>query len=206
MNIADQPFSLHGVSRRGPELLHTQHAFTLIEVSLVLFILGMLIAMGLPMLKDFILHTDDELMRSQLLHAIQLARKEARARGISTVICKSDDRWHCKNEAKNSLMVFLNENEDGIVPAKEQILAVIQMLSSHGILYWRAFPGYRDYLLFSARQIMQTDNGTFWYCHESVHPAWAVMLNKSGRTRVVYPDKNNEIKDAQGRPLLCPLA
>jgi len=185
---------------------HSQRAFTLIEASITLFIMGILIAMALPMLKSFIYRADDELMQSQLLRAIELARLEARAHGVSTVICRSDDHLHCSSKAKKSLIVFLNENEDGLVHVKEQMLAVIQTTSNRGNLYWRMFPGYRDYLLFSATEIVRTDNGTFWYCHAATtDPAWAVILNKSGRTRVVYPDKNGEIKDSEGYSLRCSL-
>jgi Tfp pilus assembly protein FimT len=181
-----------------------QHGgYTLIEACASLFILGILITLAFPMLKHFIIRTDDQLMQSHLLHALQLARQEAHAQSVPMVVCQSEDHIHCKSKAKNSLIVFLNEREDGIVQGKEQILAVIQTLSQHCTLYWRTFHRYRDYLLFSATAVTHTDNGSFWYCHDSANPAWAVILNKSGRPRVVYPDKNNEIKDGQGNPLLC---
>ncbi len=159
--------------------------------------------MALPMLKGLMDHADDDLMRLLLLRAIELARQEAHAHGMSTVLCKSNDHLTCSRGAKDSLMVFLNENEDGIVHAKENILAIMQTSSQRGSLNWRSFPGYRDYLIFSAIEITNTDNGTFWYCHTSgLCPAWAITLNKTGRARVVYPNKG-EIKDSHGQSLRC---
>lgn len=184
--------------------LSLQRGFTLIEASITLLLIGILITLALPSLKNFIYRSDDERLRSQLLQAIELAREEARVHGVSTVICKSNDQVHCLSEAKNSLMVFLDEQEDGIVHSQHQILAVMQIVPHGGMLHWRFYPVYRQYLRFSAIDITQTDNGSFWYCYASAAtPAWAVILNKSGRTRMAYPNKKGEIKDSQGKPLLC---
>lgn len=181
----------------------TQRAFTLAEVSVTLFIIGILLAMSLPMLKNFIDRTDDELVQSQLLQAIELAREQALLRGVSMVLCQSSDHWRCEKNAGNSLIIFINEDEDGLLHTKDLRVAVVQMKSHHGKLYWRSFPFYRDYVLFSA-EILQTDNGTFWYCHAGAsHPVWAVMLNKTGRARVMYPNKNGEINESHGEPLTC---
>jgi Tfp pilus assembly protein FimT len=185
-------------------ILRDEAAFTLMEASVALFIIGILIAIALPMLNRFIDNTDQVILQSQLLRAINLAREEAYARDIPTVLCKSNDRKTCSSNAKDNLIIFLNENEDGMVHVKDHLLTVIKITPYHGNLYWRLFPRYRDYLLFLPTDMARTDNGTFWYCYASgMHPAWAVILNKSGRTRVVYPNKNGEIKDSQGQPLLC---
>jgi type IV fimbrial biogenesis protein FimT len=183
--------------------MHSQRAFTLIEASVVLFIIGILMTLSLPMLKSFIERTDDELMQAQLLRAMALARFETRIRQMPVTLCKSKDHKHCSGEWKDGWIVFVDPNKEGVVKRKEQILAVMQSAARYGKLYWRSFPVYRDYLLFLPNWAF-SDNGTFWYCHHSaLAPAWAIVMNQFGRARTVYPDQQGEIRVNNGKPLRC---
>ncbi len=185
-------------------IMHSQHAFTLIEASLTLFIIGILITLSLPMLKSFIERTDDELMQSQLLRAIALARLETGIRHMPVTLCKSKDRKHCTGDWKDGWIVFVDPNEEGVVYRTDQILTVMQTTARYGKLYWRSFPVYRDYLLFLPNRVMSSNNGTFWYCrYSTLAPAWAIVMNKFGRVRTVYPDSHGEIRDNQGKFLRC---
>jgi len=183
-------------------MIKSQHAFTLIEALITLSIITILIVISLPMLQDFLHHTNDEILQEQLLRAIDLAKFEAHARGIPLVFCASKDNKTCGDDWADDQIVFMNENEDGIVKNREQILAVIQAQPLHGSVHWRSFPRYRHYVLFSPTGLTYSDNGTFWHCHAQ-SPMWAIVINKSGRTRVVYPDRNGAINDSHGQPLPC---
>lgn len=181
-----------------------QRAFTLLEMLVALSIIGILMAIALPSLRNYIDRTHDQILQSQLLRTIQLARNEASAHHMPVSLCKSKDHLICGGEWADGQLVFIDENEDGMVRDKEQILAVTQADSQRGILHWRSYPYYRDYLQFLPSGLMPSDNGTFWYCHASSElPVWAIMLSKTGKTRTAYPNKSGVIKDSHGKPLRC---
>lgn len=181
-----------------------QCAFSLFELLITLSIMSILLLIAFPLSKIFFDHSREQVLQSQLLHAIQVARDEARVRGVAVVLCKSKDQRRCSGDWINGQIVFMDKNQDGIVHDPSQILMVFQLGSQQGILHWRSFPVFRDYLLFLPSGFPRNDNGTFWYCPASAHlPAWAIVIAKSGRVRIVLPDQHGVIKDDQGKMLSC---
>jgi len=175
-----------------------------VEVLVVLAMSAILLGLTVPHLRSYFVRTQDDLLQAQLLRTIQFAQVEARARRVPVAICKTKNNNTCSGHWNDGQLVFVNENEDGIVHDKKQILAVMQPLASQGMLHLRSFPIYRDYLLFLPTGFMHSDNGTFWYCHTADKlPVWAILLGQSGRTRVLYPDKWGEIKDSKDKLLVC---
>lgn len=172
------------------------HGFTLLETLIAITLITLLTTLSLPFLRHFSTIAHDQLLQSQLLNAIETASQEARHRGVPVVLRL--------DKTQSLFMIFIDENDDGIVSGKEQMIAVLQIKLRNGRLFWRAYPRYRDYLLFLPWGLMRSDNSSFWFCHANdAAPVWAVTLNKSARTRVVYPDQNGVIKDGQMKLLRC---
>lgn len=182
----------------------TERAFTFYEVLITLTIVTVLSMVVFPPIQNFLNHSQDKLLQAQLLQAIQFAHQEAVAKGIKIALCGSQDNVVCASNEPKSLLIFTDENNDGIVHHKDQILAIIS-LPLEGILHWRSYPYYRGYLLFLPSRLMDTnDNAAFWYCQKNHRtPRWAMMLSKTGRTRVHYPNQAGEMKDRQGKPFSC---
>ena len=104
------------------------------------------------------------------------------------VICKSDNFVNCSQQEMKGLLIFTDENNDGIVHTKNQILKIIQVNPPHGTLRWQSYPYYHHYVRFQPEILQQNDNSTFLHCHsERKSPLWALMLGKFGKTMVVYP-------------------
>jgi type IV fimbrial biogenesis protein FimT len=184
--------------------MKTHQAFSLLEVLITLSIIAMMAFISLPSLRHFFIHIQDKNLQLQLLRTMQLAHQESRARGVPVVLCGSTDHVNCVSDWTDGQIVFVSEDENGVVQDKEQLLAVIQSHSQQGTLFFRSYPYYRNYLLFLPSGLVRNDNGTFWYCHGTdISPAWAMMLSKSGRTHVVYPDRSGMIKDSHGKSLGC---
>lgn len=185
----------------GITMTHTQ-GLTLLEALMSLTIIAILTAISLPAARNFYLHTQDETLQKQLLHAIEISKQEAIAHHARVALCQSNNQMTCTGSWEQGQLVFLDEYMNGMVLNHEQIISVIQTGSQHGRIFWRSFPRYRNYLVFLATGLMKSDNGTFWHCHADL-PMWALLISKSGRVRIVYPNEKNELKDGQLKPLTC---
>src|SRR5262249_52313364 len=107
----------------------------------------------------------------------------------------------CQGNWEEGQLVFIDENKNGTVQHPQQILAVRQTSSLHGSLHWRSFPLHRNFLLFLPDGLA-FNNGSFWHCHGE-KAKWAIVINQSGRARVVNPDENGDVKDGHGNVLPC---
>ncbi|TAK77185.1 MAG: hypothetical protein EPO11_02955 [Gammaproteobacteria bacterium] len=177
----------------------------LVEVLITLCIMSILAAVALPSWHPFFNRENDAVLQNQLLRTIQYARQESEARHVQVGVCKSSNHATCSGDWADGLLVFIDDNDDGVVSDASKILSVVQEDARGGTIYLRSYPSYLSYLQFLPTGLVRSsNNGTFWYCHEAAEqPAWAMTLNQSGETRVLYPDKNGVIKDSQGKPLVC---
>lgn len=172
--------------------MQTQKGFSLIELLITCSIILSLLIFTLPSYTSFLTKSTNQILSSQLLHAIQLARNEAITRGILIILCGSTDKTKCSIEWT-----------DGYIILAEQKPIYIFEKPSKGILHWRAFPQNRSVLQFLSSG-ESVENGTYWYCEKGKnYPAWAIAVNKAGRARLVYPNKAEKIRDAKGEPLIC---
>ena len=178
-------------------------AFTFFEILIVLIIISIMSFLGLPHYHFLFEQTTNQILQSQLTDIIQFARTEASARNLPIVICKSSDGNRCGGEWGSHMIVFINENEDGILIDRSKVLMVMQLKAHSGFLHWRSFPIYHTYILFNPKQREVSDNGTFWFCPQPhAQVSWALTLNKKGQTKL-YQNKNGNIKDNHGRILTC---
>ena len=181
-----------------------QHAYSFIEMLTVLVIIAIVASLSLPSFNEFWQRDHDAEIKLQVLNALQLAREAAQINSTSVAVCKSTDLIHCGGQWREGVLIFVNAAEDGVLNNKNQLIAAIAFPKATGQLLWRAFPFYRDYLLFSAIDTSNVNNGTFWYCRQqATTPRFAIIVNQSYRARVEYPDKNGVILDGRGKALVC---
>lgn len=181
-----------------------RYGFSLFEVLIVIAIVAIFATISLPFLKKIYDYSNEKILQTQLLHIIQFARQEAQTRGMPVTLCQSSDKTACSGNWLDGQLIFVDENKDGVVNTNDQVLSAIQTNSIHGLLRWRSFPSNRNDLLFLPDGEMRNNNGTFWYCPDAGGlPTWAIMLSKTGRARITYPNKNGVILDAEGRPFQC---
>lgn len=167
--------------------------FSLIELMMVLMIAGVFSVMGFEG-KFFWQKTQAEVLQSQLFNAISLTRSEAIVHHDKIILCGSLDQATCSDQWQSGY----------IIKTDNEIIYHFQNLSVKGKLYWRSFPDNKQQLEFMPDGLPNSENGTFWFCCvDAVEPVWAIILNKSGRPRVVYPDSDGNIKDSKGKSLVC---
>ncbi|MHB1949116.1 MAG: GspH/FimT family pseudopilin [Gammaproteobacteria bacterium] len=166
--------------------------FSLIELFTVLTISAILAICIVPAYKIFLDRTDHQAASTQLLRAISLARSEAIMLGAPVILCGSKNLQTCANDWRDGY----------IVRSQEKVLYVFQP-TTKGILRWRGSLGLL-YLKFLPTGLLNTEDGTYWYCLPSEKfPAWAIVINHPGRTRLVYPDQNGKILDSKGKGFIC---
>lgn len=91
--------------------------FTLIELMITLFIVGVLLAVGVPSLKSFMQSNQLVATSNELVSAIHVARSEAIKLNKKVTICVSSDGQNClanSNKWQKGWIVFIDANGDQI--------------------------------------------------------------------------------------------
>ena len=166
--------------------------FSLLELLFVLVIAVILFSLLMPAYHVFFDASREQVLGLELLRVIRLARSEAILYGVPMTLCKTVDHVTCSGRWRDGQMLFLDEKRDGSVVNKERIVHVFDAVFD-GELHWRSSLG-RDYLQMLPSGLTRAENGTFWYCpRRSSKPVWAVVVNKSGRARLVLPGGSGEL-------------
>lgn len=173
---------------------YPRSGFTLLECLTVLTIIAILSAITIPSLTLFLNNTKAQTASAQLLNAISLTRSEAMVRQENISLCGTANEIICSDAWQKSYMIKTSHD----------VLYLFQSLSSRDKLHWRSFPFHHSALTFLPNGLLNSENGTFWYCvHGEKNPAWAIMINQIGRARLAKPNAKGEIKDGKGKRFLC---
>ena len=172
------------------------NGFALVELLMTLCIIAIISVIGITTLSVFREDTNAHVLMAQLVRAIQLTRIEAMTSHKKMILCRSRDQKTCSGDWLDGFIVKMKTGD--------QVSYVFNNFSRQGILHWRAFPANRQLLEFLPTGLLQTGNGTFWFCSNGkVDPHWAIILNKSGRVRSMYPNREGHVVDAKGLVLKC---
>lgn len=99
-----------------------QHGFTFFEAMIVLVILGIALAMGVPRLQDSVLRSRVVGDTGSLLGTLIYARNQAITGGNNVVVCASSDKATCTGSWSQGWIVFRDDNADGAWTSGEPIL------------------------------------------------------------------------------------
>ncbi|MEO8400401.1 MAG: GspH/FimT family pseudopilin [Gammaproteobacteria bacterium] len=173
---------------------NNQNGFSLLELLITLSLIAIISLITIPSLKTFTQKSKQQILLSNLLHAISLTRSEAIANHERAMLCHSSDQQTCGGEWQDGFLITTTE----------RVLHSFQVISADGSLHWRAFPLSREWLEFLPSGLTNAEHGTYWFCQNTVsYPVWAIVINRVGRVRVIVPDKDNKMIDAAGNNLEC---
>ena len=168
-------------------MIKISNGFSLIELLMVLSIIIGIMIFIVPSQKLFLTRGQDQVLRSQLLHAILLTRDEAIAKSEIMTLCASQDSKQCSGTWSQGYIIY----------SSQKVIAVFHNNEfDQGRIHWRAFPNDRNDLQFLSSGLPNSENGTFWYCaKDAKNPSWAIAVSQSGRARLMMPNEAGVIED-----------
>jgi len=99
--------------------------FTLIEVMIVLSILGVLLAIGLPAFDDLIKNSRRTTVVNEVISSLMMARAEAAKRGQTVTVCAASASASCGSTPTTwdyGFMAFVDTDADGAFDSGETLL------------------------------------------------------------------------------------
>jgi len=182
------------------------HAFTIIELMVGVAVLGILTAIAMPSLNQFLvsMRVDNEI--SQIHRLVLSARNSAVSMGFNVTVCPLNVANTCAaNSWNNELSVFIDLDNDNIYePANnEALLKVKSAVTNNDTLTYAGF----SRITFAPTGLLAAAlNSTFLYCPQGFDDLGrAVVLSASGRA-VQSSDVDNDgiDEDRNGNDITCP--
>jgi len=163
--------------------------FTVIELMIVMGVMGILLAVGLPGLQDTISRISTNTQAKTLVSSLNFARSEAIKRGTLVSICSSSSGTDCAaNSWADGWIVFVDNNGDangaaGSVDVGDEVLRVYQGLGGNSLSFTAGLQQY-DPQGFGTNAAART----FLLCPEDGNSANAqsVEISITGRGRRIH--------------------
>ncbi|MBU0456191.1 MAG: GspH/FimT family pseudopilin [Pseudomonadota bacterium] len=162
------------------------YAFTLLELLIVLSMVIVLFAFGLPMTRNISLKHHADKAVSGFYHTIQFAKGLAIANNATVTICPSLHGRQCANVWKNhGILVFIDRYADGVVQPDDQIILYTENSLKELNIMWKGFNRH-SFLQFTPFGNTTQHNGTVSFClkKDSFEFSKAIILNTNGRPRI----------------------
>jgi type IV fimbrial biogenesis protein FimT len=159
--------------------------FSMMELLVTLLILGLVAALGLPSLDQFIEDNRLNAAVADLQSAMQTGRAEAVGRNAYVTLCKKNaDSTDCVTNGgwQQGWIIFVDANGDGDVDAGEDILLIHEPLL--GVLTFHGTAGVKDLITFRpSGQTSITSLQTLVLCDDRgfVDDAKALVVSIMGR-------------------------
>ncbi len=159
---------------------HTQ-GFTILELIVTVAIAGILVAVGLPNMQNFIKNERRTAYTNSLLSDLMLARSKAVERNQPVIICSSSNEATCtSSNYENGWIVAVDSDNDGTITGLDEIIKIQQAISGE-ISYNLSDPGL-DIITFDNRGFTPNNQGTFSICDDrGADHARSLSLSPTGR-------------------------
>lgn len=158
--------------------MRTQHAFTLVELLIVLALVAITGNIAIPALQDFLERNQQQMLYQQISRALQHARSYAVTHRVPVELCASNDGLSCNSDWSHGwLLRELNQTST---------IAVTLLNSDRQRLQWK---GFNQTIQFHGTGTSPIGNGRFYSCHKG-KVSWQLVINRQGRLRT-EPDSEN---------------
>jgi len=159
------------------------NGFTLLELIVTITILVIALSIGVPTLSQWIQRSKTSALQFSLLHSIHYARTQATLLQSTITLCPGTTE--CENNWGESLIIYLDQDSNGIKDQNETLLKQIDTGLLGQYLDWRSFRR-TTYIQFNAQGITPALNGTLQFCPDSPKNEFkfSITLARTGRVSI----------------------
>lgn len=163
-----------------------QRGFTLIELLVTMTVLAIILGVGVPGLRDFVLNNRQVSAVNEMVASLQYARTEAVTRNSNVSLCPSSDGASCSgSDWAVGWIVFTDTNPppggNGVVDAGDTVLRHVEALNRIDFVSDGGIANAVTY----RRNGRSTATGNFTLCDSrGSSDGKVVLLDLSGRPRV----------------------
>lgn len=181
------------------------HGFTIVELVIGMAVLGIITAIAMPSLNQFLvtMRIDNEI--SQIHRLVLSARNSAISMERNVTLCPLNATNTCTNTWGGELSVFIDLDNDNIYePANnEALLKVKPAIQNNDTL---TYAGFNRITFAPTGQLSAALNSTFIYCPQGFNDLGrAVFLSTSGRAyQSSDVDGDGKDEDRNGNEIACP--
>lgn len=162
--------------------LHSQRAFTLVELLIAIALIMIVASLAAPSLGQLRQKHQLQAFQAELQRLITHARHQAMVSHRRVTICAMDQQGRCVSLKKGLLTSFIDSNGNRMLDAQESVLQTLA-IPSHIKGNWRGMQPIHS-LHFSNLGYTFVSNGTFTLCHEGgLEQYRQLALNKQGRVQ-----------------------
>jgi type IV fimbrial biogenesis protein FimT len=186
------------------------NGFTMIELMIGIAILGIITAIAMPSLNQFLINMRIDNEISQIHRLVLSARNSAISMERNVTLCPLNGTNTCTNVWRGELSVFIDLDNDSIYepadsgdPANEVLLKVKSAIQNNDTL---TYAGFSRITFAPTGQLSAALNSTFIYCPQGFNDLGrAVLLSASGRAyQSSDVDGDGKDEDRNGNEIACP--
>lgn len=152
--------------------------FSLLEMLLILALLGILCLMGIPSWRHLVQENQTGTQVRTFISALNFARSEAIKQSEKVIFCPSENQKTCGGSWQKGQIVLSNNT----------VLRIYPPLPANEKLLWKSSLGRVDRLEFVASGFTNGQKGSFIFCPTDARYAKRIIIEQSGRARVVSED------------------
>ena len=158
--------------------------FTLINLLTALTVSSILASSGIPAISQTYYHHRASSSYDELFTLIQFTRIQAVNYHSQVLLCPTIDHINCINDWNQTLMVFVDTNNDETRDELEELARVRTKLENDETIKWNA-SGSSRYLRFKADGSTGNQNGRLSYCLRKAEKLYAkqIIMTMAGRAR-----------------------
>jgi type IV fimbrial biogenesis protein FimT len=158
--------------------------FTLVNLLIALSISVILASSGIPAILQTVYYIRASASYDELFTLIQFTRLQAVNYHSQVLLCPTIDRINCIDDWSQTLMVFVDVDDDEIKDELEELLRITTKLQNDEAIKWNA-SGSTRYLRFKADGSTGNQNGRLSYCLLKADKLYAkqIIMTMVGRAR-----------------------
>lgn len=164
--------------------------FSLIELMIGLAIAAIVLTLGVPSFSNMIENNQLTTRTNEFMTALTIARSEAVKRGVPVTVCKSTNGADCDDAAAGyeaGWVVFVDDDNDGVRDAGEDLLRVRDPLAAGYTLRGASADGIDDFITYAPAGTSSAGgaNSVFALCKDAdTTKSREIIVSTTGRAYV----------------------